>query len=228
MVSKNPNSSVNISRNPLKKTAEEEKKEAQATIKDFLDGTRNVFNVYLELTSMKDRLSGLKDTEISQMLIDSPKKFKARTKILRKKLDKFGIFLNEIGELDFSKSSAPENINKKLKENPLGKMALMAEELDFEFEHLEKKAENVRNLKEKLEELEKPQVLSVKSEENQINQDGGEFEKRTFESYEPLEEKVKEIDSKKENARKMMEDLDDQEVFFKKEASYRYFTSISF
>ena len=205
-----------------KKSVEEEKKDAQETVKSFLEGTRNVFALYLELAGMKDKLSGLKDQEISQMLRDSPKKFKARTKILRRKLEKFGIFLTEFGELDFSKSSAPESIKKKLKENPLAKMALMAKELDFEFEHLEKKQELARNLKERLEDLEKPQLsLAAKAEEDKIKNEGTLLEGRSFESYEPLEEKVKENEGLKDTTKKMMEDLDDQAVFFKKEASYR-------
>lgn len=194
--------------------SEEGKPGAKEVIEEFLQGSKNVFAMYLDLTSMKDRLSGLNDREISESLNDSPRKFKSRSKLLRKKLEKYNVKLNKIGELDFSESSAPLNIRKKLEKDPLmARMALFSKELDFEFEHMEKKKETAELLKYRLENLEKEAMK--RQEEERLKEMG--FIERDFKSYEPLDEKTRITDRTKTMPLFNFPDF----AFFKKEASYR-------
>lgn len=66
--------------------------------------------------------------------MDSPGKIKRRLSKLLKKLHKHGVELTPMGDIDFSKVDN-ERIRQALQKNPLIKMALMVEKLDFELPH---------------------------------------------------------------------------------------------
>lgn len=205
-----------------KQNNEEKKQNNKEIIKEFLEGSRNVFGLYFDLVAMKDRLSGLKDQEIMESLNDSPKKFKQRTKVLRKKLEKFNIKLDNLGEIDVSQCTAPENIKKKLLMNPLTvKLALMGQEMDYEFPHQEHRRELARELREKLENLERDHEQKAQEERDKMNELT--FENRKYESYEPLEEKKMEI------ARKIqVSDLYENADLLNKSANFRLIIFVFF
>ncbi len=84
-----------------------------------------MFSQYYKRAAVFDKLDGLSDRHIKDMIGDSPSKIKKRTKVLRKQLELHNIFLNEQGQVDYSRSSAHPNFISKLKENPMVKLVLL-------------------------------------------------------------------------------------------------------
>ena len=200
-------------------------------VKNFLDGSRNILSLYLELTNIKDKLSGLKDEEISGMLRDSPKKFKARSKLLRKKLGKYNVKLDAMGNLNFSQCTAPPHLIKKLQKDPMTKMALLSEEMSFEFEHHERKKEMAMELKSRLKALEKENNERKPELTKKIEIMKPELETRNFDTYEPLYEKIHEVKIEKEEkmSKELLMSKYERMNFYKREASYRSsFTYLSY
>jgi hypothetical protein len=185
----------------------------QENVGNFLRRSKNVYAMFLDLYCMKDKLKGLKDDEIMGMLRDSPKKFKDRSKLLRKKLDKYNVKLDKYGEIDFSQASnMPENVKKSMISNKNAvKMALMSEDLDFEFEHMEKKREKAMELKKRLEKVEKEEKDSLQKDTTVV------FEERKNESYEPKDQKQRYVREVGEWEKRLR--MNDQ--FFMNEDSYR-------
>lgn len=195
---------------------------SKENIKNFLEGSKNVFGLYFDLVSMQDRLSGLKDDEILDMLNESPTKFKKRSKALRKKLEKLNITLDHRGNLDFTQSSAPENIKKKFssgKLNLAAKSALMGEEIDYGFPHHEHRREKARELKNRLDILEKDEAKKMEEERERML--ALSFETRKHESYEPLDEKQNEV---KDTAHERSLNFKTSD-FIKPESSFKLFES---
>jgi hypothetical protein len=57
---------------------------------DLVQRTRNLFDAYYAQASVKDRLHGLTDLEITKSLAASPKAIKTQVDKILKKLDKYG------------------------------------------------------------------------------------------------------------------------------------------
>lgn len=192
----------------------ESRENVKENVENFLVGAKNVYGMFLDLYCMRDKLKGLKDEEIMSMLRDSPSRFKSRSKLLRRKLEKYNVRLDKYGEIDFSQSiDIPKNVRKSLLANKSAvKMALMSEDLDFEFEHMEKRREKARALKSRLEKVEKAEKESLQKDDVVV------FEERKGESYEPADQKQKYVREVGEWEKRLR--LNDQ--FFMTDASYRY------
>lgn len=61
---------------------------------DLVSKTKNLFEIYYQRASIKDRLNGLTDIEIQQSLMGSPKKVQNHVAGILKKLDKYGGIIN--------------------------------------------------------------------------------------------------------------------------------------
>jgi len=87
----------------------------------------------------------------------------------------------------------------------------MSEDLDFEFEHMEKKREKAMELKKRLEKVEKEEKDSLQKDTTVV------FEERKNESYEPKDQKQRYVREVGEWEKRLR--MNDQ--FFMNEDSYR-------
>ena len=132
-------------------------------IDQFIKQTQNMFSQYYKRAAVFDKLDGLSDRSIKDMIGDSPSKIKKRSKVLRKQLDHHNIFLNEQGHVDYSRSSAHPNFLAKLKENPMVKLVLLQQDLEYEFPHKIQQQEQARQLRSQLEsvQLDKQELIDA-------------------------------------------------------------------
>ncbi|KRX01188.1 hypothetical protein PPERSA_03692 [Pseudocohnilembus persalinus] len=126
---------------------------SQQEVEEFLQRTRNIFNSYYQRAAYSDKLSNLTDQEIKAQIRDSPKKIKKRSQQLLNKLEKFGVQLNDQGEIDFSSIPYP-HLRKQLESNPAVKIALLQKQLDFEFPHKEHMRNKAQELSRRLSQIE--------------------------------------------------------------------------
>mmetsp|Transcript_75356 Transcript_75356/g.87570 ORF Transcript_75356/g.87570 Transcript_75356/m.87570 type:complete len:700 (-) Transcript_75356:153-2252(-) len=134
-------------------------------VEEFLRNTKNLFRAYYKRAATFDKLSGLRNDQIVQQLMTSPKKIKKYTRDLRKQLHKYNIKLDANGEVDFSECPHA-HVVEKLKSNPYVKMALMLEDLKFEFPYLEVQQQLARRIKSEFQvHQEKAQKAYEQSEE---------------------------------------------------------------
>lgn len=140
-------------------------------VDEFLRNTKNLFRAYYKRAAAFDKLSGLRNDQIVQQLITSPKKIKKYTRDLRKQLHKYNIKLDAQGEVDYSECPH-SHVVEKLKANPYVKIALMLEDLKFEFPYLEIQQQLARKIK----------------SEFQIHQDKAQKEYEQSEEYKEIKE----------------------------------------
>jgi len=184
-----------------------------------------MFNLYYERASALDRLSGLTDNEIMNVVAPTPSQLKRQTKDLLKKLIKYNIKLDSNGEVDYSGCPYP-HVVKKLKENPMVKIALLQNDLEYELPHREVQMDLAKRIKQDYEEYqreaERLRKSSEKTEETDtaINADDSPFHKQYNISY-PKAEVYKPKEEKTGIPRQDLGDMD----LLSPEATYRVFES---
>jgi len=82
---------------------------------------------------INDGLCKLNDKDLIQKVREAPTKLKKSSKTFLKKLQKFGVKLDHMGDLDFSNVKHPNMITYISKNEQLVKLTLMQADLEFEY-----------------------------------------------------------------------------------------------
>lgn len=213
---------------PKKGTSVEEPKtigDRKEAISQFIENSKNMFNLYYNRAAALDRLSGLKDNEIMSSVAPRPSRMKKEAKSLLTKLKKYNITLTNKGEVDFSKCPHP-NVIKQLQGNPLVKIVLLQDALEYEFPHKEVQMELAKKIREDYDdykaEAERLRKLREKpeAEDTAIATDDSPFHKHFGISYPKT--KLYKGDRAKES--KPVQDITDTDLL-SPEATYRVFES---
>lgn len=196
--------------------------ERKQVIDEFIENTQNMFNMYYERAATLDRLSGLKSNEIMQVVAPRPKKLKKESKELLTKLKKYNITLDAKGDVDYSGCPYP-HVVKKLQQNPLVKIALLQEDLEYEFPHKEVQMELARKIREDYDEYKKEserirKANVVEERDDSIASDDSPFHKQYNISYPKAD--IQKDGGKKEAI--PTQNMNDQDLL-SPEATYRVF-----
>lgn len=105
----------------------------------FIRRTEKLLQAHKHRASLTDGLKGLGDREILQKVREVPTRIKRNTKSLIKRLEKFGVKLNDDGSVDYSKVPYKHVVKSLKKMDGLIRIALMQKDLAFEYpQHTEK------------------------------------------------------------------------------------------
>jgi hypothetical protein len=181
-----------------------------------------MFNMYYERAATLDRLSGLTSSEIMQSVAARPTKSKRESKDLLTKLRKYNITLDAKGDVDYSGCPYP-HVVKKLQQNPLVKIALLQDDLQYEFPHKEVQMELARKIREDYDDYKREsdrikKANIVEEKEEAITSDDSPFHKQYSISYPKAELEKSGI----EKEAPPTQDMADQDLL-SPEATYRVF-----
>ena len=111
----------------------QEKESLHQTHDKFLERTEQILKIHHQRSHIHDGLKHLSDNELIAKVREAPKKLKRNAKAFLKKLQKYGVSLDEMGEVDLS-GVKDDNVKKYIEKNiGLVRLTLMQADLEFEY-----------------------------------------------------------------------------------------------
>ncbi len=99
----------------------------------FLDRTERLLQIFHQRSHIHDGLKNLSDKEVIRKVREAPTKLKKSAQTFLKKLKKFGVKLDDNGNVDYSAISDQHIITELKKNDSLVRLTLMQADLEFEY-----------------------------------------------------------------------------------------------
>lgn len=113
--------------------ANKEREGLTATQEGFIERTERLLKIFHQRSHIHDGLKNLSDQEVIRKVREAPTKLKKSAQTFLKRLRKFGVKLDDHGDVDY-RAVQEANVVKELQKNEtLVKLTLMQADLEFEY-----------------------------------------------------------------------------------------------